>query len=82
MTSVVDVDRETLLSMGFYKWWRESELSRDVRMLERVVSPYSGVVHCTCELLTSPGSSSLGRGCQETVPPAVEKENQREAVTL
>ena len=24
--------------MGFYKWWRESQLSQDVRMLERVVS--------------------------------------------
>lgn len=26
-----------MLSIGFYKWWRESRLSRDVRMLERVV---------------------------------------------
>ena len=29
--------RETLLSMVFYKWWRASSLSQDLRMLERVV---------------------------------------------
>ena len=28
---------ETLLSMVFYKWWREAQLSQDLRMLERVV---------------------------------------------
>lgn len=37
-----DVCRETLLSMVFYKWWRESQLSQDVRMLERVVSEVGG----------------------------------------
>ena len=39
---VVWVCRETLLSMGFYKWWRESQLSQDVRMLERVVRDRGG----------------------------------------
>lgn len=36
--------RETLLSMAFYKWWREAQLSQDVRMLERVVR----YIHYAC----------------------------------
>ena len=31
--------------MAFYKWWREAQLSQDVRMLERVVS-YLHTVPC------------------------------------
>lgn len=29
--------RETLLGMGFYKWWREAQFRQDLRMLQRVV---------------------------------------------
>lgn len=35
--SADDFRRETLLSLGFYQWWREAQLSQDMRMLERVV---------------------------------------------
>ena len=37
-----DFRRETLLSMVFYKWWREAQLSQDLRLLDRVVSVWRG----------------------------------------
>lgn len=67
----LDYCRETLLSMAFYKWWRESQLSQDVRMLERVVRGWDnvGVSKLGCGL----GNSALGGRGKEELAEVVER---------
>lgn len=59
--------RETLLSMVFYKWWRASRLSQDLRMLERVVRTREEGVVVGADPTLSAGNPSLGGESQEAL---------------